>query len=680
MKNATQKSRAFIERARRNLRPMGLMLAAATLLVACGGGGGGGGSGAGGGGGGGSGGNASPPFGNTVPPAAGPGDVEAFFPDSTGDTWYYDAASTPPRGVLTRYFDTVRVTGKKSVLGQTASVFLETSSDPGDSGLEAYYYKNSGGLAYMGSGDPTDTLSTALAPYIEALFPVAAATVSTFGKTGVSFGEDLDGDGVSEKTDLNLTVTVAGFEAVDTPAGSFARSAHGTESATGSVRLSKDGSTVPFTLTQQSWAAPGVGVVRRTAVITVGGQTQVESLDARGYVVNGIGHGLTVPYRTLANLSQGNSDKYTPGRPSVACDGTNCLVVSSSQNGLVGELFDPKGSAVLTLGLGASGAPSTAFDGTNYVVVVSSNGALRVHRVSVSGVSLDGTAGIPVLGASATPSSLGPALAVGSSNSLIVYSRYDNTLSQHLLYGVLIDRTGTAQAPGEFPIAVDDSTHWYPAVAFDGTNYLLVWQHQSKGGSITEADIYGARVSRSGAVLDTHPIVVSDAAGAQYTPSIAFDGANYLVVWLDARHMPSSSQPCLTGCEIFGTRVAPHGALLDGSSMTGGIGIGTGTNQPRDSFPSVGFNGKEYLVAWAMQGFASTGSTGIRLARVSKGGALLSASSNGIALSGAPPASTVSEYALPVVASSAPTAIVWLDNTEISGSQKQLLAVTAYPF
>jgi hypothetical protein len=67
-------------------------------------------------------------------------------------------------------------------------------------------------------------------------------------------------------------------------------------------------------------------------------------------------------------------------------------------------------------------------------------------------------------------------------------------------------------------------------LAFDGVNYLVVWNQGGDG-----LDVYGARVTPAGTVLDPGGIPIATEAGAQAGARVAFDGTNYLVTWADTR-------------------------------------------------------------------------------------------------------------------------------------------------
>nr|MDQ3036510.1 hypothetical protein [Myxococcota bacterium] len=101
-----------------------------------------------------------------------------------------------------------------------------------------------------------------------------------------------------------------------------------------------------------------------------------------------------------------------------------------------------------------------------------------------------------------------------------------------------------------------------PAVASDGTDFLVVWEDQRSGGT-TPADVYGARVSGStGMSLDGTglPIMASPSAN-EAGPAVASDGGHYLVAWTE-------------DLDVLATRVAADGTLLDAASP---LGIATGT-------------------------------------------------------------------------------------------------------
>jgi MYXO-CTERM domain-containing protein len=114
------------------------------------------------------------------------------------------------------------------------------------------------------------------------------------------------------------------------------------------------------------------------------------------------------------------------------------------------------------------------------------------------------------------------------------------------------------QSASEFPLSslgtsVNSAIQDTPAIAFDGLNYLLVWQDGRN--AFWQGGIYGTRIDASGKSLDSGGIEISPHSGEQYTPALAFDGFNYVVVWRDTR---SDNEG-----DIYGARLSPAGQLLD---------------------------------------------------------------------------------------------------------------------
>jgi hypothetical protein len=647
----------FDQASRKALLTLGVASLTVTgLLAACGGGN--------------SSGPPPPPSssGNTIPPSSGPGDAENFFPNATGNAWYYDTTTTLISGPTATSMDRILLTGQKSVLGESSSVFQDTViQDPTTPAAptEDYYFKNAGGVSYMGSNAPNDALSAAFVPYIEVLFPVAPATVASFGKSNVNAG-DLDGDGKSDTATLTLTAKVEDFEALDTALGSLPRTVRTTESLSGNVTLSSNNASVPLSAISTTWSAPGIGVVKRTVSVTVQGKTQTQESDIRGYLTDTGAQGLTTPYVIQSDIA-GNSPVFQAGQPALGTDGTHFLALENTPNGIVGTLFDLNAKVLATVNLGTGGStPSVSWDGSNYIVALGGSSDLVIHRVSPEGVDLDAPGGITVNLASA-PTGV-PAVGSGSGNSLIAYSRFDSATSQHFMYGVLIDHNGQVITPGEFPIAVDLATHWFPQVSFDGTNYLVVWQQlPSAGADQTLAHINGARVTVAGAVLDSPSIAISSTPLGQYSPVVAFDGTNYFVAWTDGRR----GQAQYGMYDIYGARVTPAGAVLDAS----GIAVDAGGTQRR-TYQSIAYTGSEYLIAWSDYAYGNGGSVGVRLARMAPDGSVTTPA-GGLALSGAPPSQPPEIYAYTSMAAGTKTAAVTFVNAYGTGT---LLGTLGYGF
>lgn len=93
----------------------------------------------------------------------------------------------------------------------------------------------------------------------------------------------------------------------------------------------------------------------------------------------------------------------------------------------------------------------------------------------------------------------------------------------------------------------------HPAVAFDGTNFLIVWEDIRNRN---DYDIYGARVSESGQLLDATPFLISGRQGKnEVRPTVAFTGGNFLVAWAGVKADPVYG--------IYGCRVSSAGTVLD---------------------------------------------------------------------------------------------------------------------
>jgi hypothetical protein len=78
---------------------------------------------------------------------------------------------------------------------------------------------------------------------------------------------------------------------------------------------------------------------------------------------------------------------------------------------------------------------------------------------------------------------------------------------------------------------------------------------------------------------------ICTADGIQGDPDVAFDGANYMVIWSDLRFAGNNA--------VYGTRVTPGGVILDPAGIQ--IGPVNGTYQKE---PSIIFIDDKYFVVW----------------------------------------------------------------------------------
>ncbi|MGB3479289.1 MAG: T9SS type A sorting domain-containing protein [bacterium] len=296
---------------------------------------------------------------------------------------------------------------------------------------------------------------------------------------------------------------------------------------------------------------------------------------------------------------------YWQSLSSMAFDGTNYMIVWSDERRHVGygnDSFDIFAARVSPEGivLDSSGiivfagpndqvTPSIAFDGTNYFVVWldKRNGDYDIYgaRVSQSGVVLD-TSGFKISTADTTQSGPGgPSVAFDGTNYLVVWVDTRNgPFTNNDIYGSRINQSGVVLDTSGFKISIADDHQNEPTVAFDGTNYLVAWADKRNG----DYDIYGARVTPSGSLIDSTGILISTAVNSQWHPSISFGDMYYLVVWEDWRNLEQFH------LDIYGARITTSGEILD----TTGIAIGVSAEAYGKWNPSVAFDGTNYLAVW----------------------------------------------------------------------------------
>ncbi|WP_437978650.1 hypothetical protein WMF11_20405 [Sorangium sp. So ce295] len=311
---------------------------------------------------------------------------------------------------------------------------------------------------------------------------------------------------------------------------------------------------------------------------------------------------------------------YDQIKPSVAFDGTRYLVayqngtdrpqiesVRVSQAGVVEDAVSQKLSAEP----GTHVAPSAAFDGTSFVVVWSSGSAqdVFVNRVSPDGAVLGG-AGSALVTASGRKAL--PTVFCGAAGCLAAWEdgRFGNGSfagdDDGEVFGTRI-ADGAALDVGGLHLSRAASEQSMPAIAYRDGNYFVVWQDYREG---TRTDLYGARVSEAGTVLDPAGILINSAPYDQREPRLAASESGYFVVWLDGRRSGSN----YTRRDVVGARVTPDGQVLDPD----GIAISVGGS---DKTPAVSSDGSGYLVAW--QDTAGGDNDKLEASRIGADGAVL---------------------------------------------------------
>jgi hypothetical protein len=155
-----------------------------------------------------------------------------------------------------------------------------------------------------------------------------------------------------------------------------------------------------------------------------------------------------------------------------------------------------------------------------------------------------------------------------------------------------LDAIGLPIDPQPIVVATGTRLIRKPAVAFDGTHWLVTWEEMILNGSAGSANVFARRVGTNGIPIDAAPFLVMSGN----TPDVAAMGGTFLVV---------CSSPNTQFRSIKGARVrSSDGAVLDATP------IFVGTYYSVD--PSVTAFADRWLVAWQEHPSHDNASSSIR--------------------------------------------------------------------
>jgi hypothetical protein len=325
----------------------------------------------------------------------------------------------------------------------------------------------------------------------------------------------------------------------------------------------------------------------------------------------------------------------------------------------------------------SSAHPVVGFDGTNYLVVFGHLNQVYGIRISTAGLVLDSPTGFRISAPDAD-SGFTPAIAFDGTNYMVAWQTYHNATPD---LGTDIAATRISPAGtvlDQHTVFSATSNQSDPAIAFDGTNYFVVWA-DDRGNTATTSgsDLFGARVTKDGTVLDPSGVAISTADHSQSRPQVDWDGQHYLVVWADRRNAPIDN---IIEDDVYAARVSPDGTLLDGPAPSGGIAI-TSAFSPNSDGPSVSFDGTHHLIVTGCRNPAGQAGAGVWLKRLAVDGTLIdgSASTAGIKLS-VPDNLNAVLVASQAASGGESSLLAWVVNGEQAGSIRAIHGLSLFPF
>ena len=245
------------------------------------------------------------------------------------------------------------------------------------------------------------------------------------------------------------------------------------------------------------------------------------------------------------------------------------------------------------------------------------------QRISPAGVRLWDTAGVRMTAADVTISSkISPIITmVNATEAIVVFGDNRNSTSDLFAQKINIATGATQWTDGVNPADVNlhqsqPGTSTFQTILPDGSGgAFIVWQDPRSTGN---ADIYGQRVSNSGAILwAAAGTPIANTVGNQSQPSAVLDGAGGLVVTYQDFLVAGGTNP-----SIFAQRVNSAGAKIWNVGATPQEGVAVCVAPLIQSNPYVVKSGANFIIAWADQRLGTSGVRDIYAQSVDASGAL----------------------------------------------------------
>ncbi|MFL5319338.1 MAG: hypothetical protein ACJ790_06745 [Myxococcaceae bacterium] len=280
--------------------------------------------------------------------------------------------------------------------------------------------------------------------------------------------------------------------------------------------------------------------------------------------------------------------------PRASSDGIGALLVWEEDRGY-GDGFDLFArrvsldggvqSPILTVGSGTGEQedPDVDFAFGQYLVAYMDDETggdgrhLFVRRVTPDGTFADST---PVLVSDRSNIQSHPRIAHDGSNWMVTWAAYDNT-SGHDIWAARVTPAGSVLEPNGFKVVGTGDGEYAPSIAFNGTEYAIGWESYN---DVTSSDVLAARVTVDGTVLDQFPVVTIDNGKSyQNEVTVASDGRGFLFAYRSWEIWPG---------DIYVRRMRADGTLADADRIevvAGNRGEGS---------PQVVHDGRTYWLTW----------------------------------------------------------------------------------